>query len=118
MIFWLDEQLDPNLATWLTKEFAVEAQHVRDLGFAQTADSKLFAAAKQKSDVVLISKDRDMFELLARYGPPPQLIWLTCGNLRTSRLQSILSETFPKALELLIAGERLVEISGKRKPRT
>jgi len=115
MTFWLDEHIDPKLAQWLTAQFDVETQHVRELGFAQTADAKLFAAAKRISGVIIVSKDQDMVELLQRNGPPPQLLWLTCGNMRNTRLQALLLATFPKALELFVAGEPLVEISGDGK---
>ncbi len=51
-------------------------------------------------------------ELVNRLGSPPQIIWLTCGNTSNARLQEILDATFLEALELLRAGEVLVEISG------
>jgi predicted nuclease of predicted toxin-antitoxin system len=51
-------------------------------------------------------------ELLERLGPPPQVIWLTCGNTSNANLQSILTVTLPKAIALLQAGEKLVEITG------
>jgi predicted nuclease of predicted toxin-antitoxin system len=61
----------------------------------------------------VISKDRDFVELIERLGPPPQVIWLTCGNTSNANLQSILIVTLPKAVALLQAGESLVEITGR-----
>ena len=59
-----------------------------------------------------MTKDRDFVDLVDRYGVPPQIIWLTCGNTSNTRLREILSATLPDALELLRSGEMLVEISG------
>jgi predicted nuclease of predicted toxin-antitoxin system len=59
-----------------------------------------------------MTKDRDFVELVERYGSPPQVIWLTCGNTSNARLKEILTATLPDALELLRSGERLVEITG------
>jgi predicted nuclease of predicted toxin-antitoxin system len=59
-----------------------------------------------------MTKDRDFVELVERYGSPPQVIWLTCGNTSNARLKEILTVTLPDALELLRSGERLVEITG------
>jgi len=53
----------------------------------------------------------DFLRLLEQYGPPPKVIWLTCGNTSNARLKEILNETLEKALELLQGNEQLVEIS-------
>ena len=58
-----------------------------------------------------MTKDNDFVLLLDRLGPPPQIIWLRCGNTSNSRLREILTGTLPKTLELLRFGERLVEIN-------
>ncbi|MEH2114611.1 DUF5615 family PIN-like protein [Nostoc sp.] len=51
-------------------------------------------------------------DLIDRFGTPPQVIWLTCGNTSNDRLKEILNSTLPEALELLQSGEALVEIRG------
>jgi predicted nuclease of predicted toxin-antitoxin system len=35
MIIWLDAQLPPALAAWITATFTIPAQAVRDLGLAR-----------------------------------------------------------------------------------
>jgi predicted nuclease of predicted toxin-antitoxin system len=62
----------------------------------------------------LISKDSDFVGLVQRFGPPPQLIWVTCGNVTNSNLKAIFSAVFNQALNLLGAGEAIVEIGGRR----
>ena len=109
MKFWVDAQLPPLLATWLSEQFYVEAFSLRTLGLRDAADAEIFQAAQQQG-VVIISKDSDFVELVSRYGPPPQLIWVTCGNVTNRRLQIAFNKTFAESLELLAAGQVMVEI--------
>ena len=60
-----------------------------------------------------MTKDSDFVDLVERLGPPPKIIWLTCGNTSNARLREILSATLLQALELLRTDETLVEIRGK-----
>jgi predicted nuclease of predicted toxin-antitoxin system len=48
--------------------------------------------------------------LLDRFGAPPKIIWLTCGNTSNANLQNILSATLQDAIGLLQGVEELVEI--------
>jgi predicted nuclease of predicted toxin-antitoxin system len=77
-----------------------------------TQPTARFEKAKIES-VVIMTKDVDLVDLVTQRGAPPQIIWLTCGNTSNAKLQEILSGALPKAIELLEAGEKIVEISGK-----
>ena len=66
------------------------------------------------TNAVVLSKDQDFVRLLERHGPPPKVIWITCGNTSKARMQQVLSSAFSAALELLSKGESLVEISDAR----
>lgn len=83
---------------------------IRDLGLRDAKDKDIFEAARQEKAVVM-TKDSDFVLLLDRLGPPPQVIWVTCGNTSNARLKEILTITLPNAIDLLNAGEKLVEIS-------
>jgi predicted nuclease of predicted toxin-antitoxin system len=109
MIVWIDAQFSPALATWLTNTFSVGAVAIRDLKLRQAKDKEIFEAARLNNAVVM-TKDSDFVLLLDRFGPPPQVIWVTCGNTSNARLKEILTAVFPKAVQLLQAGESLVEI--------
>src|SRR5947209_1248550 len=109
MILWLDAQLPPSAAAWLTATFGVEARAVRDLGLRDAQDAPIFQAARAAGAVVM-TKDKDFVELLQRLGPPPKVLWVTCGNTSNARLREILSSTLPAALARLEGGESLVEI--------
>lgn len=61
---------------------------------------------------MLMTKDSDFVDLVARHGPPPQIVWLTCGNTTNAALRTILGDAWPRVAELLASGEPLIEISG------
>lgn len=112
MTIWVDAQLSPAIATWITNRLGVTAVALRDLGLRDAEDPEIFETAKAQG-VIIMTKDRDFVNLVDRLGSPPQIIWLTCGNTSNARLQEILSATLLDALELLRAGEALVEIREK-----
>ena len=110
MTLWIDAQLSPALARWITQTFGIQATAVRDLGLRDATDRDIFEAAGKVKAVVL-TKDGDFVQLLDRFGPPPQVIWLTCGNTSNAHLRQVLVQALPQAVTQLNAGERLVEIS-------
>ena len=109
-MIWIDAQLSPSLATWLTASFDVEVHAVRDMGLHTADDRDIYAAARTAKAIVM-TKDSDFVVLLDELGPPPQILWLTCGNTSNAYLKNILQKTFPDALNLLKQGEELVEIT-------
>jgi len=112
MKLWIDAQLSPTLAKWITEKFStLEAIAVRDLGLRDAEDQVIFFSAR-KADATVMTKDSDFLELQKRLGAPPKIIWVTCGNTSKARLIEILSVNLPKAIELLENGEVLVEITG------
>jgi predicted nuclease of predicted toxin-antitoxin system len=110
MTIWIDAQLSPAIAAWISSTFGVTALALRDIGLRDAEDPEIFEAAKAQG-VIFMTKDSDFVDLVDRLGSPPQIIWLTCGNTSNAQLREILSATLPQALELLRSGEALVEIS-------
>ena len=111
MTFWLNAQLPPRLARWLTTSFGVNAITLYDLNLRDAQDIEIFEAARTNgASTVIVTKDRDFVDLVVRLGSPPQILWLTCGNITNRGLQEIFRNTFPDALELLKSGEAIVEI--------
>lgn len=110
MILWIGAQLSPAIASRLTQTFAVTAVPLRDLGLRDATDRQIFLAARQEGATV-VTKDGDFVRLLEDLGPPPQVIWITCGNTSNANLKRILANTLPRALEFLQLGEMLVEVS-------
>ena len=110
MIIWIDAQLSPALAPWITATFGIESHAVRELGLHKAKDPPIFQTARD-AEAVVMTKDSDFLVLLDRFGPPPQILWITCGNTSNARLKEILGASLPRALDLLRQGEPLVEIS-------
>jgi predicted nuclease of predicted toxin-antitoxin system len=109
MTFWLDAQISPAPAVWLRMRFSLDATAVRELGLRDAEDTEIHAAARAAGAIV-ITKDSDFVELLRRYGPPPQVLWLRCGNTSNPRLKQLLTQALPEVLPMLEGGEPLVEI--------
>ena len=110
MKIWIDAQLPPTLTSWLTNNFALEATALRDIELLDAKDIDIFEAARI-ANAVIMTKDSDFIDLVCRLGTPPQILWLTCGNVTNRNLRRLLTATLPDALERLLQGEAIVEIS-------
>jgi len=110
VILWLDAQLSPAMAAWISDEFSVPAVAVRDLGLRNAKDRQIFLAAREANAVVM-TKDADFVHLVKQSGPPPQVIFLTCGNTSNSQLREILKRTLVQTMEWIGKGEPVVEIT-------
>lgn len=110
MKLWIDAQLPPTLANWLTNNFPLEATALRELQLRDAQDTQIFEAART-ANAVIMTKDSDFIDLVCRLGTPPQILWLTCGNVTNRNLRQLLTSTLPDALSRLRQGEAIVEIS-------
>ena len=95
MTIWLDAQLPPSIAAWVRATIGIECHAVRDLGLRDARDASIFQAARDAGAVVM-TKDKDFVELLRRLGPPPKVLWLTCGNTSNARLREILARVLTR----------------------
>ena len=111
MTIWIDAHLSPAISIWITAPFGISALALRDIGLRDAEDAEIFEAAKAQG-IIFITKDSDFVDFVNRFGQPPQIILLTCGNTSNDRLKEILSSKLSEALALLSSGEPLVEISG------
>jgi predicted nuclease of predicted toxin-antitoxin system len=110
VIIWVDAQLSPALAPWLTAQFGVEAFSIRHLNLLNAKDRVIFEAARQ-AEIVVLTKDRDFVLLQERLGAPPPVLWVRCGNTSNAHLKRVLLNTFEHAWRLITSGEILVEIT-------
>ena len=90
MIVWLDAQLPPGLAQWLRQEMGLDARALKELGLRDARHVDIFEAARN-AGVVPMSKHSDFVGLVQRLGTPPQLVWLTCGNVTNANLPRLIS---------------------------
>ena len=109
-MIWIDAQMSPTIAAWIAANFPVPCVAVRDVGLRDAEDREIFLEARKQSAMVM-TKDSDFILLQNELGAPPKIIWLTCGNTSNARLKEILTTTLSEAIELLNAGENLVELN-------
>ncbi len=110
MKIWIDAQLPPTLASWLTDNLQVQAIALRDLNLRDARDIEIFQAARAENAAIM-TKDSDFIDLVCRLGTPPKIIWLTCGNVTNRNLKKLLTATLPAAIAQLEQGEIIVEIN-------
>jgi predicted nuclease of predicted toxin-antitoxin system len=110
VILWVDAQLSPSLAPWITQEFGIDAASARYLGLVDATDEEIYDAARQ-ADAIVLTKDVDFVALLQKLGPPPSVLWVRCGNTSNAHVRLVLHRTLLKALKLIADGEALVEIA-------
>lgn len=96
---------------WITARFDVEASNLDAVGLRHAHDDRIFAALREPGNVI-VSKDEDFVDMVARLGPPPQVLWVTCGNVTNRVLHTVLAAGLPSSLDLLNRGEPIVEIAG------
>ena len=109
MIIWIDAQLPPTLAAWMVETSGVTAISLKDLGLRDAKDIEIFEAAKQPN-LVIMTKDSDFVDLVCRLGSPPQILWITCGNVTNRNLRLLVNLPFIDAIVQLQQGEIVVEI--------
>ena len=66
MKVWIDAQLSPGLARWLSDHQAVEAFSARWLGLHDATDETIFDAAR-RANAVVMTKDRTATSDLPRF---------------------------------------------------
>ncbi len=91
MELWIDAQLSPAIALWINSKFPeLKAKSLTKIGLRDASDLEVFQKAKE-TNAVIISKDSDFIKLLDKFGAPPKVIWVTCGNTSNERLRTIFS---------------------------
>ena len=110
MKFWLNANLAPRIAQWLSKEFEIDCVALLDIGGESFSDEEIFQLAKD-SDGVVITKDYDFVNLIQARGAPPQVVLLSVGNSTNKELIEVLKVNFGIALRLVKEGHEVIEIS-------
>ena len=108
-VIWVDAQLSPSIANWIPTELGVQAQALRELGLRDADDTVIFAKARE-CNAIIMTKDGDFTILLDQRGPPPRVIWLTCGNTSNDELRSIIARHAPTMKVWIEGQEPLIEL--------
>jgi predicted nuclease of predicted toxin-antitoxin system len=79
-------------------------------------DIVIFQKAKDRGNVILISKDADFAELISRLGSPPKLISLQIGNCDNKILWEFMKPEIKECIKLLMNSEiAIVELERDRR---
>lgn len=108
MRFLVDTQLPAALAFWL-RDRGHQAEHVLDIGLAQSKDTAVWLYA-QEHRAVIITKDEDFAEWVRRGRAGPSVVWLRIGNSSKRVLLAWVEPMLPLILQKLEQNERLVEV--------
>ena len=108
MRFLVDNQLPAALADWLRAR-GHAAQHVLEIGLAQSKDNPIWRLATEES-LVVITKDDDFAEWVRRGRSGPAVVWVRIGNASNPTLLAHFERGFPLVLAQLQNGARLVEM--------
>lgn len=106
--FLVDNQLPAALAVWLRSK-GCSADHVFDLGLAQSSDDIIWRRAAAEGAVIL-TKDEDFAQMTVLLPESVVVVWLRVGNCRTAALLDSMERLWPRIVEQLDLGSRLVEV--------
>ena len=114
MKFLVDAQLPPALARALA-EVGHDAAHVADLGLHGAGDGTIWREAARRG-AVIVTKDEDFVGHGRFPDPAPPVVWVRIGNVSRRALLQRFLPLLPQVIDLIEAGERVVEIrdSGPR----
>ena len=98
---WLDNHLSPIIAKWLKDDLEIEVKSSYMLKLEGLSDFDIYQKAKKFGNIIIISKDSDLDEIISLYGAPPKLISLKVGNCDNKILFSILKKNLERTIRLL-----------------
>ncbi|HEX4373142.1 MAG TPA: DUF5615 family PIN-like protein [Puia sp.] len=110
--FWLDNQLSPIIAKWMSEETGLIFKSAYTQKFYEISDIEIYQSAKQQGNVVIVSKDVDFSQLIARYGSPPKLIHLQIPNCDNRIMFNFLLSNFEEIItSLFVNNINIVELA-------
>ncbi len=81
--------IDNNLPRSIKECFISTCVHASDLGFERMDDISIWNYCKE-NQLCILTKDQDFEDLSNFFGHPPKVVKLTCGNIKTSDLKSLI----------------------------
>jgi predicted nuclease of predicted toxin-antitoxin system len=111
--FWIDLNLPPKMAEWLTNDFDVFAKSFKELNFENTSDIEVYKiAAKTPGTIIITTKDIDFVNFQNSIGTPPKILYLNIGNISNENLKLLIQNKFAEVIQLFLkTNKSLIEIS-------
>ncbi len=99
---WIDTHISPIISKWMKEAFGWDVKSFYSLRLNNDDDEAIFQKAKQKGNVIIISKDSDFPNLLNRLGEPPKLIMVNLGNSSNKEMWDFLKKRIYEAIDLSV----------------
>jgi len=106
---FVDEMLSPQVVRLFEDLLGIPAEHTRTVSEPVAADRELFELARRE-DAAILTKDRDLVDLVEARGRPPAIIWLRCGNTSNVAMAELLSESADVIRSFLASQDLFIEI--------
>ncbi len=109
---WLDNHISPIIAKWLKDDLGLIVKSSYTLQLEKLKDLEIYRKAKDYGNVIIVSKDSDLNEIVSLHGSPPKLIILKVGNCDNKILFILLKNNLEKAIRLLFDfNQDIIEIN-------
>lgn len=105
----LDAQLPPHIASWVENRFETECVTLDRLKLRGRSDFEIFEALRTDGSVI-VTKDADFVAFVRTHNPPPQGLWICCGNVTNRALIDRFESEMGRALGRLKVGDPVVQI--------
>ncbi len=104
----IDNQLPEALAVFPAAQ-GMEVRHVRRLGLGSATDAEIWRYASAHG-YGIVTMDEDFQHLAARYGTPPQVVWVRLGNVRKTALLAAFTAVLDKLRSALEDRGPVIEV--------
>jgi predicted nuclease of predicted toxin-antitoxin system len=102
---WLDSNISPAIAKWMAEFTGYTVKSSYLLSLQRDSDFTIYKKAKEKGNVILVSKDSDFPEIINRLGSPPMLLNLKIGNCSNKVLWNTIKPSINQIIHLLQSGD-------------
>ena len=99
---WLDNHISPIIAKWLRDKTGFTVKSSYTLKLYNLSDFDIYLKAKKSGNIILISKDSDLVDIISKSGSPPKLISLKITNCDNKILFSMLERNLDRSIRLLL----------------
>ena len=99
---WLDNHISPIIAKWLRENTGLTVKSSYTLKLYSLSDFDIYLKAKKSGNIILISKDSDLPDIISKSGSPPKLIVLKIPNCDNKILFSVLERNLKRSIRLLL----------------
>ncbi len=98
---WLDTHISPIIAKWLKDDFGYNCKSAFVLNLYGLNDLEIYKKAKAAGNIIILSKDSDLIQIVEEFGSPPKVISLGVGNTENRVLYGFLKERLEHSIRLL-----------------